>query len=78
MYRVVCLLLAGALPVFGLWPGTAAAQMQPHRAEYALHLGLGPGAPRIGTAVQDLALDCSGWHLKRNIRTEIALTTSWR
>ncbi|CAN5861545.1 hypothetical protein BH11PSE3_BH11PSE3_05890 [soil metagenome] len=74
MSRLVCFLLAGAV----LAPGMAAAQMQPHRAEYALHLGLGPNAARIGTAVQDLALDCSGWHLKRTIRTEIVLTTSWK
>lgn len=75
MHRLVSLLLAGAV----LAPAMAAAQMQPHRAEYALSLGLGPNPARIGTATQDLALDCSsGWHLKRSIRTEIALTTSWK
>jgi hypothetical protein len=52
-----------------LWPCLAEAQVQPHRAEYAL---------RIGTAVQDLSLDCTGWHLQRDITTEIALTTSWK
>jgi EipB-like len=74
MRRLVCLVLAGTV----LAPGIAAAQMQPHRAEYALRLGAAPGAPRIGTAVNDLSLDCSGWHLKRDIRTEIALTASWK
>jgi len=59
-------------------PGMAAAQMQPHRAEYALRLGLAANAPRIGTAINDLSLDCNGWHLKRDIRTEIALTASWK
>ena len=54
------------------------AQVRPHRAEYALRLGAAANAPRIGTAVQDLSQDCAGWHLKRDIRTEIALTTSWR
>ena len=59
-------------------PPVAAAQVQPHRAEYALRLGAAVNAPRIGTAVQDLSLDCGGWHLKRDINTEIALTTSWK
>src|SRR4030095_3738336 len=66
--------LAGAV----LAPGLASAQVQPHRAEYALRLGLTANAPRIGTAVHDLSLDCSGWHLKRDIKTEIALTASWK
>lgn len=61
-----------------LWPQCAAAQMQPHRAEYALRLGAAANAPRIGTAVHDLAQDCAGWHLKRDIKTEIALTASWK
>ena len=34
------------------WP---AAQVQPHRAEYALRLGAAANAPRIGTAVHDLS-----------------------
>jgi len=59
-------------------PELAAAQMQPHRAEYALRLGNALNAPRIGTAVQDITLDCAGWHLKRDITTEIALTASWK
>lgn len=74
MRRPVCLLLATAL----LWPFGAAAQVQPHRAEYTLRLGAAANAPRIGTAVFDLAQDCAGWHIKRDIKTEIALTTSWK
>jgi hypothetical protein len=65
-----------ALAAFG--PACAEAQMQPHRAEYALRLGIAANAPRIGTAVQDLTQDCGGWHLKRDIMTEIAITSSWR
>ena len=61
-----------------LLPLQAVAQMQPHRAEYALRLGAAINAPRIGTAIQDLTLDCSGWHLKRDISTEIALTAAWK
>lgn len=74
MRRLVGFVLAGVVLV----PGLAAAQVQPHRAEYALRLGLAANAPRIGTAVHDLSLDCGGWHLKRDIKTEIALTASWK
>jgi len=74
MRRLVGIVLAGAV----LAPGLALAQVQPHRAEYALRLGMAPNAPRIGTAVHDLSLDCAGWNLKRDIKTEIALTASWR
>ena len=74
MHRLVGIVVAGAL----LLPGTAGAQVQPHRAEYALRLGVAANAPRIGTAVHDLSQDCGGWHLKRDIRTEIALTASWK
>jgi hypothetical protein len=74
MRPLVCFLAALA----ALGPVSAAAQMQPHRAEYALRLGLAANAPRIGSAVQDLTQDCGGWHLKRDITTEIAITTSWR
>ena len=66
------------LAVLLLWPPVALGQVQPHHAEYALRLGAAANAPRIGTAVQDLTKDCAGWHLKRDIGTEIALTTSWR
>ena len=61
-----------------LSPQLAVAQMQPHHAVYGLRLGAAVNAPRIGTAVQDLTLDCGGWHLKRDITTEIALTSSWK
>ena len=62
-----------------LLPQLAAAQMQPHHAVYDLRLGAATNAPRIGTAVQDLTLDCAGgWHLRRDITTEIALTASWK
>jgi EipB-like len=76
MPRLVRFVFAAAL----LCPlSTAAwAQVQPHRAEYALRLGAAADAPRIGTAVYDLSQDCAGWHLKRDIKTEIALTTSWK
>jgi hypothetical protein len=79
MRRVVCFFLAAAIPLAG--PGgvmPARAQVQPHRAEYSLRLGTAANAPRIGTAVNDLSQDCAGWHLRRDITTEIALTTSWR
>jgi hypothetical protein len=74
MHRPVRFVLVFAL----LWPLAAFGQVQPHRAEYALRLGAAANAPRVGTAVQDLTQDCTAWHLKRDIRTEIALTTSWR
>jgi hypothetical protein len=74
MRPLVRIILAAAV----LWPAGLAAQVQPHRAEYALRLGAAANAPRIGTAVQDLTQDCTGWHLKRDIRTDIALTASWR
>ncbi len=74
MRQLVCFLAA----LSALGPACAHAQMQPHRAEYALRLGVAANAPRIGTAVQDLTQDCGGWHLKRDITTEIALTPSWK
>jgi hypothetical protein len=76
MRRAVCFLVLAASTVFPL--RYAAAQMQPYRAEYTLRLGASANAPRIGTAIQDLSRDCAGWHLKRDITTEIALTTSWK
>lgn len=57
---------------------TAAAQVQPHRAEYALRLGSAINAPRVGTATQDLALDCDGWRLKRDVKGEVPLTSTWK
>ena len=67
-------LLSPVLP----WSDVAAGEILPHRAEYVLRLGPAANAPRIGTAVHDLTQDCAGWHLKRDIRTEIALTASWK
>lgn len=52
--------------------------MQPHRAEYALRIGTAINAARVGSAVQDLTLTCDGWHLKREIKGEMALSTSWK
>jgi hypothetical protein len=72
------LLLVLGLPI-GLGATVpAGAQMQPHRAEYALRLGTAANAPRIGSAVNDLSRDCAGWHLKRDITTDIALTAGWK
>jgi len=79
MSRRVCFFLVAAFLAPQLLASQAAwAQMQPHRAEYALRLGAAANAPRIGTAIQDLTLDCTGWHLKRDISTEIAVTSSWK
>ena len=72
MRRSVCFLLAAAL----LIPQSVRAQMQPHRAEYLLRLGTAANAPRIGTAVQDITLDCDGWHIKRDVASAIAFTPS--
>jgi EipB-like len=79
MPRLVRFVLATALlgPLSGV-SAAAWAQVQPHRAEYALRLGAAANAPRIGTAVSDLSQDCAGWRLKRDIKTEVALTTSWK
>lgn len=74
MSRTACLVAAVLLTI----PYGASAQMQPHRAEYALRLGVSPNAPQIGTAFQDITLDCTGWHIKRDISSEIALTSSWK
>ena len=66
----MCFLSAGAL----LWPQCSFAQLQPHRAEYALRLGTAVNAARVGSAVQDLTLTCDGWRLKRDVKGEIALS----
>ena len=73
MRELVSLLAA----VSALCPQWASAEMLPHRAEYALRLGPAANAPRVGTAIQDLTQDCGGWHLKRDINTEIAITPSF-
>lgn len=74
MRKLVCFLAA----VAALCPQWAAAEMLPHRAEYVLRLGPAANAPRVGTAIQDLAQDCGGWHLKRDINAEMAVTPSWK
>lgn len=74
MSRGVCFFVVAALFLpHGVW-----AQMQPHRADYALRLGTAAGGPRIGTAVQDVTFDCTAWHIRRDISTEIALTPAWK
>jgi len=70
----MCFFLAVVL----LAPFPAFAQILPHRAEYALRLGIAANAPRIGTIMQDITQDCSGWHIKRDISAEIPITTSWK
>jgi hypothetical protein len=77
MRRTVGLPLAAAALLL-LVPQLGLAQVQPHRAEYALRLGGALNAPRIGMAVQELTLECGGWRIKRDIKTEIALTASWK
>jgi EipB-like len=57
-------------------PTPGFAQVKPHRAEYILRLGTAANAPRIGTAVQDITLDCKNWHIKREVLSEIAFTPS--
>jgi hypothetical protein len=74
MRRVVGYLCAAAF----FSPHWAQADPLPHRAEYALRLGAAANAARIGTAVEDLSADCAGWHLKRDVTTEIPVTADWR
>jgi len=59
-----------------LAPDCGWAQVRPHRASYILRLGAAANAPRIGTAVQDITVDCKGWHIKRDVLSEIAFTPS--
>lgn len=59
-----------------LGPSMVSAQMLPHRAEYTLRLGGAANSPRVGSAVQDLILDCSGWRMEREIKGEVAFTPS--
>lgn len=70
MKQSACWLLIAALVV----PRQTLAQVQPHRAEYSLRLGIAANAPRVGTAIQDITADCAGWRLKREVATELALT----
>ena len=74
MHRLAGFLCAAAL----FSPHWAQADPLPHRAEYTLRLGAAANAARIGTAVEDLSADCTGWHLKRDVTTEIPLTADWR
>ena len=74
MQRLVSLSVLAAF----LWPQWASAELRPHRAEYSLRLGPAANALRIGSAMSDLAADCSGWKIRRDINTEIAITPSWK
>ena len=70
----MCLLSAGVL----LFAQNASAEMQPHRADYTLRLGTAINAPRVGTATQDLTLDCTAWHLKRDVKGEVPISATWK
>lgn len=72
MRALKCLFPIGVL----LFAQGAAAQMQPHRAEYVLRLGSAVNAPRIGTATEDVTSDCEAWHLTRNVKGELPISTS--
>jgi hypothetical protein len=74
MHNFLRLILV-ALPIL-VSSGPGFAQMKPHRAEYVLRLGVAANAPRIGTAIQDITLDCKDWRIKRNVLSEIAFTPS--
>jgi hypothetical protein len=75
MKRLVWLAVVSVL----LAPGFAdAQQLQPHRAEYTLRLGAALNATRIGTLVQDIAQDCDGWRLRRELVVDASLTPSFR
>jgi hypothetical protein len=67
---VACLAVAAPL----LLPHVAAAQVQPHRAEYTLRLGTALNATRIGTIVQDIVPTCDGWRLRRELSVGASLT----
>ena len=74
MRVLMCLLPAGVL----LFAQGVSAQMQPHRADYVLRLGTAINAPRVGTATQDLTLDCAAWHLKRDVKGEVPISATWK
>ena len=61
-----------------LTAGPAGAQMQPHRAEYTLRLGTALNATRIGTIVQDIARECDGWRIRRELSVDASLTPSFK
>lgn len=73
--RVLTYLLSAGVLLFAQ---SAAAQMQPHRAEYTLRLGTAINAPRVGTATQDITLDCDAWHLKRDVKGEVPISATWK
>jgi hypothetical protein len=58
--------------------GPVGAQMQPHRAEYTLRLGTALNATRIGTIVQDIARECDGWRIRRELSVDASLTPSFK
>lgn len=77
MKRVAGLVSAWAAAAAGAMlavASPAAAQLQPHRAEYSLRLGTALNATRIGRIVQDIALDCDGWRIRRELSVEMSLT----
>jgi hypothetical protein len=61
-----------------LMASPAGAQMQPHRAEYTLRLGIALNATRIGTVVQDIELTCDGWRIRRELIVDASLTPSFK
>lgn len=74
MKRTLALVAALAVVAATLSPSPAGAQLQPHRAEYSLRLGTALNGTRIGKIVQDIALDCDGWHIRRELTVEMSLT----
>ena len=75
MKRVAAHVLAWvAVAAATLAASPVAAQLQPHRAEYSLRLGTALNATRIGRIVQDIALDCDGWRIRRELSVEMSLT----
>src|SRR5262245_54466319 len=56
----------------------SAGELQPHLARYQIHLGLNPNAPIVGNATHRLSHDCQQWHLDREVKVELNLTTNLR
>lgn len=73
--RALLALAAGACVALGS-ASSAQAELRPYRAEYSLRLGTAANATRVGKAVQDVTLACDGWHFRRDVRAEVALTPS--
>jgi hypothetical protein len=76
MQRIAALVSGLAAAAALLAPGPAAAQLQPHRAEYSLRLGTALNATRIGSAIQDIEQDCDGWRIRRELSVDVSLTPS--